>query len=104
MAGNNAVEAAIAGEHQKMVTLIREGTTVKDYQCETGLATLSAVANGEKMLPREFIDENGTGVTQAFREYLMPLVQGEVPVEIGPDGLPNYVRLKRHTVEQKTSR
>ena len=48
MAGEAAVKAAVAGETDSMVTLLRgEGDT---YTCETGLAPLSEIANGVKAL------------------------------------------------------
>lgn len=101
MCGKAAVEAALAGESGKMVTLVRHGGGIHDYRCTTGLATLTAVANGEKKVPRHFINERGNHVTQALKDYVTPLLRGEVPIEIAPDGLPVYARLKRQAVPQK---
>ena len=101
--GKAAVEAALAGEHAKMVTLIREASD-RDYRCTTGLVELSKVANGEKFVPREFINQAGNGVTDAFRDYLRPLVQGQAAVDIGPDGLPVFVRLQKLGVAKRTGR
>lgn len=98
--GVAAVEAALAGESSKMVTLIREGSGPDDYRCTTGLAELAVVANGEKMVPRTYINESGTHITDAMRDYATPLLRGEVPIEIGADGLPVYVRLDRHRVPE----
>lgn len=95
MCGKAAVEAALRGEHRKMVTLVRHGSGPADYACTTGLADLQKVANGEKMVPRHFLNEAGNHVTQAMRDYVVPLMRGEVPIEIGPDGLPVYVRMRR---------
>lgn len=100
--GVAAVQAAVAGEGFKMVTLIRSGSGPADYACTTGLASLSAVANGEKKVPREFINAAGNHVTQAMKDYVIPLMRGEVPIEIGSDGLPHYVRLRRHGVERRS--
>ena len=51
MAGQAAVKAAVEGETDKMVILVRsEGDS---YACETGLAPLSEIANGVKLLPEE---------------------------------------------------
>ena len=104
MAGVAAVEAALAGEHGKMVTLIRGTDPGGAYRCTTGLVQLSKVANGEKKLPAEFINSDGNGVTEAFKEYLLPLVQGEAAFKVGPDGLPVYVRLAKQMVAKKTGR
>jgi len=83
MAGAAAVEAAIAGETDKMVTLVRESND--PYKCVTGLCPCEQVAAAEKRMPDEYINEAGNGVTAAFIDYVRPLV-GE---------LPEYVRLKR---------
>ncbi|MBI3829663.1 MAG: 6-phosphofructokinase [Planctomycetes bacterium] len=97
--GQQAVRHALKGDTGFMVTLVR--TSNKPYKCETGLAKLSDVANGEHFLPRDFMDESGTHITKKFREYLEPLLKGEVKVPMGKDGLPQYVRLKRKLVPKK---
>ncbi|MBN1491258.1 MAG: 6-phosphofructokinase [Phycisphaerae bacterium] len=102
--GQAAVEAALAGTSRKMVTLVRQGSGAADYGCTTGLADLSVVANGEKPLPRAFVNEAANHVTDAFREYALPLVRGETPVELAPDGLPVFVRLRKQAVSQRTGR
>jgi 6-phosphofructokinase 1 len=66
----------------------------------TGLADLDAVANGEKKVPREWINERGNMLTQAYIDYAKPLIQGEVMVPI-KDGLPLYARLKGFLAEKK---
>ena len=103
MAGAAAVTAAMEGVTGKMVTLVREDGDGK-YRCTTGLADLMEVANAEKPVPREFINEAGNGVTEAFLEYARPLIAGTAEVEMGADGLPVYARLAKHMVEKKTSR
>jgi len=94
-AGQAAVRHAVAGTSGKMVTLVRAGED--PYRCETGLADLSDVANGEKLFPREWIGKDGFSVTQDFIRYARPLIQGEVaPVMEG--GLPKFVRFRKHFV------
>ena len=102
MAGAAAVRTAMDGVNGKMVSLVREGGD--DYRCTTGLVDLAKVANAEKPVPPEFINDAGNGVTEAFRQYALPLVAGEAEYEIAPDGLPVYVRFARHGVEKKTGR
>ena len=97
--GKAAVEFALNGENGKMVTLLRAPGDL--YRCSTGLAKLSDVANGEKMLPAQFINDKGNGVTQAFKDYLKPLVQGQAPITVGDDGLPVYMRFERKMLEKK---
>ena len=89
----------MAGRSGFMITLIRESD--RPYQVSTGRANLSVVANGEKYLPRDFMNESGNHITEKCRQYVLPLVRGEAPVTIGPDGLPEYVRFKRYPVEKK---
>jgi len=98
LCGQMAVRHAIEGVTGKMVSLVRESN--RPYKCVTGLADLDAVANGEKKVPREWINERGNMPTQAFIDYARPLIQGEVPVPIR-DGLPLYARLKGVLAEKK---
>jgi len=62
---------------------------------------LSDVANGEKKVPKEYINSGGNGVTDAMRDYVRPLVQGEAPITIGRDGLPVFMRFERKPLEKK---
>ena len=65
-----------------------------------GTAPLSQVANQEKMLPRDYITEDGMHITAKARRYLQPLIKGE---DYPPykDGLPLYVQLKNAPVRKK---
>ncbi len=99
--GQFAVRQALAGVSGKMVSLVR--TSSRPYGCELGLVPLVEVANGVKNLPREYLDQAGTGITQAMRDYAGPLVVGEVDVRIGADGLPEFARLQRRPIPKKLS-
>ena len=99
MCGQAAIKAAMAGENGKMVTLVRQDA--KEYKCTTGLAELSDVANGEKKVPPEYINEKGNGITDAMRDYARPLIRGQAPVTIGDDGLPIYMRFEQKPIEKK---
>ena len=92
MAGKIAVESAVAGETGKMVAFKRAGGS--EYKCEYVLVPLTSVANYEKKVPAEWITPDGTGVTQEFIDYALPLIQGSVerPTE---HGMPRYARLKK---------
>ena len=92
MAGKIAVESAVAGETGKMVAFKRAGGG--EYKCEYVLVPLTSVANYEKKVPAEWITPDGTGVTQDFIDYALPLIQGSVdrPTE---NGMPRYARLKK---------
>ncbi len=102
MCGQMAVKGALEGENGKMVTLVREQGA--GYKCSTGLAELSDVANGEKKVPAEYINESGNHITDAMRDYVRPLVNGEAPVRIGEDGLPVFMRFERKPVEKKLAK
>ncbi len=95
LAGKTAVELAVSGESGKMVTLVRSSDG--PYQCETGTAALSEVANGEKLFPAEWISDDGFGVTDSFIEYARPLIQGEVTVPM-KNGLPDFMRFQKHFI------
>ncbi|MHC4718457.1 MAG: 6-phosphofructokinase [Planctomycetota bacterium] len=103
MAGAAAATAAMEGTTGKMVSLVRADGDGR-YRCTTGLVDLAKVANAEKPVPREYINEEGNGVTEAFLAYARPLIAGDAEVEVGDDGLPLYVRFARHMVEKKTGR
>ena len=52
------------------------------------------MANFEKKVPLEWINEAGNDVTQEFIDYALPLIQGETPME-KENGLPRFARLKK---------
>jgi len=97
--GTAAVRKAVKGQSGVMITLVREEGPV--YRVSTGAAKLAEVANGERLLPKEYLNEAGNGITEAMKDYVKPLVRGEAPVNIGPDGLPVYVRLQKRFVPKK---
>jgi len=95
------VELALAGANAVMPYIKRITTT--PYSWEIGQVALTEVANQEKFMPREFISTDGFHITQACRDYLRPLIEGE---DYPPyaNGLPAYVRLKKHLVIPKLPR
>lgn len=99
MCGQMAVKQALAGENGQMITLLREPGP--KYKCLTGLAKLSDVANGEKKVPPEYINDKGNHITDEMRDYLRPLVQGQALITIGDDGLPVFARFERNPLEKK---
>ncbi len=74
--GQRAVELAGKGRSGVMVTIERRPGA--PYRIELGTAPLSEVAVKSKPMPDEFINGAGNFVTEAFYEYLRPLV-GELP-------------------------
>jgi 6-phosphofructokinase 1 len=96
--GKAAVELALEGQNAVMPTIVR--VSEDPYRWEIGSTDLSKVANVEKMMPRDFISEDGLGITEQCRRYLQPLIYGE---DYPPykNGLPQYVTLKNLPVEKK---
>ena len=92
-AGKTAVEAAVRGVTGKMVAFKRVYVDGK-YTCEMELLPLSSVANYEKKVPLEWINEEHNGLKHEFIDYVLPLIQGEpkLPLE---NSLPRYARLKK---------
>ena len=93
MAGKAAVENAVAGMTDKMVAFER-GEINGHYACKTKLLNLTDVANFEKKVPLEWINEAHNGVTHDFIDYALPLIQGE-PKLPREDSLPRFARLKK---------
>jgi 6-phosphofructokinase 1 len=96
--GKAAVEFALKGRNAVMPIIVRK--SAKPYRWSIGEAPLSAIANKEKKLPRNFITADGFGITAACRTYLQPLIGGE---DYPPyaQGLPTYVALKGASVPKR---
>lgn len=99
LCGKMAVEYALQGSNGMMVTLVRSDEG--GYNCTTSMAALSDVANGEKFMPAEYINAAGNGITDAFKEYALPLIKGEAPITVGDDGLPVFMRFERKAIDKK---
>ena len=96
--GKRAVELALEGRNAVMPTIERTSDT--PYAWRIGVADLASVANVEKFMPRDFISEDGFGITEACRRYLEPLIAGEdYPDYQG--GLPVYASLDNVAVARK---
>ncbi|MBO5727411.1 MAG: 6-phosphofructokinase [Oscillospiraceae bacterium] len=92
LAGKTAVEAAVAGQTDKMVAF--ECDRSNGYSCVPVLQPLDIVANIEKKVPRAWINDAGNGLTDAFIDFVLPLVQGE-PDTPRENALPRFARLKK---------
>ncbi len=98
--GKAGVELALQGKNSMMPTIVR--TSNSPFAWEVGAAPLSEVANVEKMMPRDFISDDGFGITASCKEYLIPLIQGEDPPPY-KNGMPDYVTLQNVAVPKKCS-
>ena len=92
-AGKEAVEQAVNGVTGKMVVFRRDSVDGK-YVCRFELIPLESVANYEKKVPMEWINDEHNGMKQEFIDYVLPLIQGE-PVLPLDCSLPRYARLKK---------
>ena len=97
MSGKAAVENAVNGVTDKMVGFEREMVDGK-YTCKIKLFDLSIVANTEKKVPRQWINNEGDGITEGFIDYALPLIQGQTKMTV-EDGLPRFVHLKKVKAE-----
>ncbi len=98
--GKAAVEFALKGRNAVMPTIVRKSSS--PYRWTIGEAPLSAIANEEKKVPRNFITPDGFGITPACRRYLEPLIGGE---DYPPyaKGLPRYATIKGASVAKRLS-
>lgn len=97
LSGKAAVENAVSGVTDKMVGFERSYENGK-YVCNIKLFDLSVVANTEKKVPLEWLNETKDGLNEKFVEYALPLIQGEVNM-VKEDGLPKFVKLKKVKAE-----
>jgi 6-phosphofructokinase len=77
MVGQKAMQFFAEGVSDVMVTLDRSDGT--RYQCTAGKVPLEKVANVEKCLPNQFINQEGNFVTKEFIDYCMPLIGEPIP-------------------------
>ncbi|HSK68580.1 MAG TPA: 6-phosphofructokinase [Candidatus Limnocylindria bacterium] len=73
--GEKAAQFAIWHNVDGSITIHRTGYYSVDYQ----LTPLRDIAAKTRLMPDEFINEQGNGVTQAFASYLLPLLGSDMP-------------------------
>lgn len=69
--GGAAVKAADEGDSGKMVVI--ERFSDDPYQSGTEVKDVHKIANGEKLVPRNWVNKEGTYVTEEFITYVKPL-------------------------------
>ncbi|MCR5462497.1 MAG: 6-phosphofructokinase [bacterium] len=98
IAGKAAVINAIDGKSDVMISFkCARGSKVSDYKCEIELLPLDKVANFEKKVPLDWINNEGNNVTKEFIDYVLPLIQGETELP-KVNGLPRFAKLKKYIV------
>ena len=88
--GSEAFRAAISGTTGKMMAYVRCG----DYKIKFEAMDISKIANEEKMVPAEYINSEGNGVTEAFYKYARPLIMGE-SYPVYENGMPCHLVLSK---------
>lgn len=87
MVGFSAVNAIDDNETGKMVIIKRKD---EPYTSTTDLFDIHEVANIEKKIPNEWIDNKNNMLTEDFINYARPLILGEL-VPIFENGLPKHL-------------
>ena len=93
MMGCEAVKAAISGVTDKMVAIERI-SDCDGYRVKPILLNLDVVANAEKKFPLEWITAEGNGISSAFFNYVLPLIEGEPEIK-WENGIPRFAKLKK---------
>ena len=98
--GKAGVEAVLANSESCMIALQRSRGANGDLVWHTKRVPLQEVANAEKTLPPEFISDCGLNISDACRNWLLPLVQrGAEPQSL--ESLPTYAKLPPADVAKK---
>ena len=92
MVGGAAVKAADEGDSGKMVVIDR--VSDDPYMSAAGIYDVHKIANNEKTVPREWLNETADYVTEEFINYIEPLIQGDYPPFM-VNGLPQHLVLKK---------
>lgn len=90
--GVKAVQWAVAGQSAKMMYF--ERTSMSPYEIEIKSMDVDEVANVEKLVPREWINDEGNDVKKEIIDYIKPLIQGEVGL-VFEEGLPVFLKKQK---------
>lgn len=100
--GMEAVKLAVRGLSGVMMAMERDD--YPNYRSRVGYVDLALVANVEKKMPLNMINEEKNYVTYEFVRYAQPLIEGEVAVPMHK-GVPAYVTLegykRMHTLSRR---
>ena len=89
--GVAAATEVLNGSSGKMVAVDR--VSDKPYKIKISAKDINKIANFEKKVPDEWINESGNDVKQELIDYIYPLIQGEVYQKF-VNGIPEFIRLK----------
>lgn len=91
-AGQKAVLLAVNGEGGYMSTILREPGMI--YQVRYDKAPLELVANSERFFPQEWLSADKTDVTDAFLDYVRPLIGEAWPAVPMINGLQRFAHIQ----------
>ncbi len=91
MLGGASANAAAMGRTAEMSVIKRAADEPYQYKIET--ASIYEIANIEKTVPKEWICNDGSYVTEDFKRYCRPLIQGELKT-VTRNGLPVHLKIK----------
>lgn len=86
--GQFALEKIIEGNSGTMVTISRIGN--KPYESQFSYTPIHEIANIEKAVPVEWINESGNDINQELVDYMKPLIIGENSISY-TNGVPSYM-------------
>jgi 6-phosphofructokinase 1 len=95
MVGAEAVKAAEEGITGQMMIYVREPG--KDYKITIDHVNIDKIANKEKKIPLEWINEEGNDVKPEIIDYMKPLIMGE-PNLVVKDGIPLHIVLDTSSI------
>lgn len=88
--GEAALDHALNGGSGEMSVIKR--LSDKPYRIAIETTPIENVANHEKLVPLEWMNEKGNNVNQNMRDYLYPLIQGECQIRY-KNGIPEHIRV-----------
>lgn len=92
MLGMKSLQLALEGKTGVMASLERVNGYGEGYKVEYTSIHIEKVANKEKRVPQEWINEKGNDIKSELLNYLYPLIQGEVSITYN-EGIPRYLKL-----------
>lgn len=91
LVGVEAVKAALAGDSGFMMALDR--VSDNPYRVEIIKVPAAEIANKVKLLPEKYINAERNGINDNFKDYVLPLIQGESSL-FYQDSLPKFAKLE----------
>jgi 6-phosphofructokinase 1 len=88
--GVTALDRALSGISGEVSIINRVSNS--PYSVSYGTVPVGEIANKEKVIPREWINERGNFVTAQMLTYLTPLIGGDFGIQMR-HGVPLYIDL-----------